>query len=353
MTEQYIWIDSSNLDYEKMPYRRGYASERGIFEYPVDRFGLTNGLLEIPGYNILPNPIYNFTNLTPDFEDRFYSLLDSTADEVYKAAGNNKIIHLLYSGGVDSVCIFIALIKHPNYKEFLAQNRFKISMTSLSIDEFPELFYSVILPSIPIEVLDYNALMKDDNILLVVGDLGDNLIGNNDSLSILNGDSSFNLMSQWTSILSYFNNIDKTFIELCTILNKSAPFEINSVNQFLWWIPQCLAFQVDIVRPYIWSDIEDYTLMATNNKVFRFFFTESVQTFSYEYMSTNPLYKTCDSIRTWHKKYIIHNTHIPSYMSKIKVYSQRNTLRFLYKTRLYIKDNIIKSELTSGTYGTT
>jgi hypothetical protein len=177
---KYIWVNYSNLQFESMPYRNGYRKWAGVYEYPVDRFNISEGRLEMPHENIVRDPVFNLGNLTNDWRDRYFSTMDAVADSVYKTAGS-RTIDLLFSGGIDSTSVYVALAKNPKFKEFVDEGRFVISLTSTSIQEYPELFYREILPNIPIQPLDYNKSMLDTNVLVVNGDLGDFIIGNSDA----------------------------------------------------------------------------------------------------------------------------------------------------------------------------
>lgn len=336
--KEYVWIDWPNIDYESMPYRKSYKDSVGFYEYPVDRFGVAKELLELPHKNIVAPPIYNLSNLTNDWKDRYFSTLDSIADSVYKTAGNRNI-DLLYSGGVDSTAVLIALMKNKKFKNFLKAGRFKISLTSQSIVEYDRLFFKEILPKIPIQPLDYNKSMTSND-LVVTGDLGDFIIGNSD-VSYYPG---VDLMGTWKVLQKQTISgeiIEKAelYLDLCNAALGHAPFEIDSCNQYLWWINQCYVYQIDLVRPYTWSTVEDLSEIGTNNKIFRFFYDQRMTTFSYEYMSTNPVYRSGDELRNFPKSYIADYTKDIHYLSKPKVYSQRLTNRRFLKNQIYFKDN--------------
>ena len=100
--KKYVWVDWSCIDYNKYPFRRAFSNNVSKYEFPVDRFNIAGGRIEMNTVNILREPSYDLTNLTNDFEDRWYSLIDSVANKVFDVAGD-RVIHLLYSGGVDSV----------------------------------------------------------------------------------------------------------------------------------------------------------------------------------------------------------------------------------------------------------
>lgn len=347
MAKSHVWANWSEIDYDIYPYRKSWRAVAGTFEFPVDRFKVSN-LLEIPCVNIVKKPIYNLSNISQNFEERYYATLDAVAANVYNKAGDTKKIHLLYSGGVDSVAMFAALQRNSKYSEFVERNRFVVSLTSSSIDEYPFLFYTVILPTLPIVPLDYVALMSDPNILLVTGDMGDYMIGSSDVVSITNHDKSYDIMSSWNTIFDYVENYDghEKYIDLAIQAKRKQPFEIESANQFVWWLSQCFCYQDELVRPYIWSTETDLSTMVGDDKVFRFFYDDLFTSFSYEYMSTNPQYKTFDDTRTWPKRYIVNHFGDSSYMDKPKIYSQRLTFRTVNATQIYYENGKLYSKNT-------
>jgi hypothetical protein len=354
--KKYAWLHWSNIDYEKYPYLESYKSVMGLWEFPIDRYSIVDEGFGIPCANLIPPAEFNLNNLTSDWKDRYFSAIDATADEIYNIADTvigptgQRTITVLYSGGVDSLVALVALQRHPKYKSFLESGKFKLSMTSGSIAEYPEFFYKEILPKIPFGALSYDTLMNDPDALLVTGDMGDYTIGSSDSLSLTGNDKTFDLMGPWETIIPYIkqNPCSDQFVEIMHMAKKKQPFEIASACQMFWWLSQCFSYQDDFAKPYFWSSTQDLSTLATNEKVYRFFYNTDMTKFSYEFMSTNPEFKNYEDARIWPKEYIVNHTGDASYMNKPKVYSQRSTLRLMQKTQIYIEDGVYKSVLTSG-----
>jgi len=329
-----ICINNSNINYTPDSFRDYYSKYIGKFPMPVDRFNLLEKFepqpKELQFVNIVPDPKFNLTNLTTDWQDRFWALMDETASNVYKTVGNRSIV-VMYSGGIDSTAVLVSLMKNPNYKEMLSSGRFKLAMSTSSILENPNFFYSHILGTIPFFPADYITLMNDPDILLVTGDCGDNVIGSTDTPMVNDLNASKSLL--WP----YFDSIDKSgktskfAQEIC----KFAPFEIDSINQVYWWIGQCFTYQGEMCRPYEWSQTTDLTNLATQNKVYRFFMDDVFNTFSFEHMSTDPCYTNYNDVRKFARTYIVDYTKDSSYLNKIKSFSIRYLLRFTFKTAIY------------------
>ena len=332
-----LLVNQHNLALVSNGFRKIYST---VFnsECPVDRFGLLDkiGINDtVPLVNMVPKPVYKLTGLTTDWQDRYQSIYSQVAEKVYATSGTRDIV-VMYSGGVDSAGVLVALMQRPEYQEFLDAGRFRVAMTTASINEYPELFYRDILPNIPIEPTDYNTLMMDPNVLLVTGDDGDHVIGNTGTPNLLNHDDSCLHLPKHAAY-PYFDHADPTGL-LSTIvrqLDPYCPFEIVSLCQLHWWVGQCFELQATMCRPYYWSHISDLSEIATNQKVFRFFMDDLWNTFSFEYMSTNPVYTDNVSIRDFPKQYIVGITGDSNYLNKVKVKSQKLTCRIRTKTRIY------------------
>lgn len=339
-SKKLIYISDYNIqktpgsfkDYHSKVYGSGYC--------PVDRFNLLQYIdpqpAELQFKNILPDPVYNLNNLTTDWRDRFFATAGQVADKVY-AQAKNKTIVVMWSGGFDSTTTLVSLMKHQLFKEFLAQGRFKVAMSTSSIEEYPEMFYKRLLPGVPIIIADHDKLMTDDNILMVTGDGGDYIVGNTDTpIFEYNGTTDY-LMAGTDELWRQLDIIEPTkkFSHYVRQVCKYAPFDIESTNQAYWWLGQCFTNQGEMCQPYNWSKISDLSTLPGFTKVFRFFIDELWATFSFEHMSTNPVYTNFDSVRNFAKDYIIDFTGDQNYRNKRKLYSQRYLLRFSYKTMIF------------------
>lgn len=323
MTKPIVWALNSSITIQPGSFREAFSRAFGSLTFPVDRFGICNDTIST--VNIVPDPVYNLLTITTDWQDRYYSICDQAADNVYRTAGDRSIT-VFYSGGVDSVTATVALMRHKNYQEFLSQGRFKIALTSLSIQEYPEFFYQHILPTVPIVPADYNTLIADQSTVCVTGDGGDFVIGNTDTPVF-----TFEELDRYLPVLDPTNS----FKSLLEDISKQAPFEISSVTQLYWWLGQCFFNQKDICYPYVWSSCNDLSGMSKFDQVYRFFFDPAFITYSFEYMSTNPIYTSVRDLRLFPKQYIVDYTKHTSYLNKTKAMSQRSTIRKFYKSTIY------------------
>jgi hypothetical protein len=332
-----LYISHYNLKFTPGSFRQLYRQEFGHFPCPVDRFGILPqcGITEPLSFvSIVPEAEFNLSRLTNDWWDRYVATCQLVADKVYASAGDRRIA-VMYSGGIDSTAVLVALMQHPRYQEFLDSGRLYIAMTTTSISEYPEFFYRSILPNIPITPTNYTELMLDNNSLVVTGDDGDHVIGCTDTIEFVPGVDDFLNLSIEHAYTYLAKDKSGLLVNLFKGAVARAPFEIESLCQLGWWFGQCFEMQNTMCRPYFWSDTVDLSLLATDQKVFRFFMDGLWDSFSYEYMSTNPKYTTLDSLRNFPKKYIVNYTGDQSYLNKEKILSQKLISKLQYKTRIY------------------
>jgi hypothetical protein len=335
-----IWINDYNVVRTPGSFKDYHTQLYGVGYCPVDRFDLLKHIdpqpAELQFKNIVPEPKYDLKNISHNWQDRFFATADQVADKIYQQA-KNKTIVVMWSGGFDSTVALVSLMRSHYYKEFLDSGRLKVGMSSSSILEYPEMFYNRILNTIPIVVADHNTLMCDPTVLMVTGEGGDYLIGNTDTPIFDYLGTTNNLMANTSELWKYLNRAEPTkkFSYFLKELCKYAPFDIVSLNQAYWWLGQCFTHQGEMCLAYVWSKTTDLSELGTFNKIYRFFLDDLWNTFCFEYMSTNPVYTNFDSVRSFHKEYIINYTGDQNYYNKRKLYSQRYLLRMYYKNVIY------------------
>lgn len=342
-----IWLATNRIRVSPGSFRDYYAKVYSPFQFPVDRFGLLPSIDPdtVQTVNIVLEPVYNLHNLTSDWYDRFVAICDGMAERVYQTARGRTII-IMYSGGIDSTAVLVAMMRSSHFNQFVDSGRLKVSLNSFGIYEYPELFYETILPLIPIIPTDYNTIIADPNNFVITGDGGDHIICTTD-IPIFEYDGTTDIVNMDKKIIySYFDNCDTSgkFSDMVRGIDKHAPFELHSVGQLCWWVSQCFTHQCDMSYPFAWSSV-DTEEIASFDKVFRFFLHPEFTTFSFEYMSTNPAYTSLSSMRNFFKDYIIGYTGHKQYRNKNKIGSQRTTARKWHKTAIY--EDLSYDNLTS------
>jgi len=341
----YVWANWSALRFNSPSWRKNYRLISNHYEFGADRFGVLKNVRDLKAEVIMKPVTYNLSNLTNDWYDRYVAITDSVADKIYRIAGD-RVISLCYSGGIDSVQVLCALAQHPRFKEKLEAGQFVLNMTSSSILEYSKLFYEFILPNIPIMAMDHQRDMNDPNLMLITGDIGDYIIGTQDLHQWWpDGGKSIDLPKE--ELEKVWRAIDpegKCVEPVIEGLREHAPFEINSVSQLAWWFSQAFAGQDELVRPYVWSDYDVTGIDNDDHKVFRFYYDHEFATYSFEYMSTNPTFKSTSDFRDFPKRYIFDFTKDEAYVkNKEKLYSQKHTVRTMQKTIIYKQDGQFKS----------
>lgn len=144
-------------------------------KYYYDRFNLLNN-----------NTTYNFKNLNsvPKFKcenNNIEEICDIVVEKYINYCNkNNKIIAILWSGGVDSTCTLVSFLKNKN----LNLNKFIVLYTQLSINENQYFFDNYIKNKIKSKKFNnvefdsfINSLINNDNYLFVSSQCGDQLFG--------------------------------------------------------------------------------------------------------------------------------------------------------------------------------
>jgi len=336
-----LYIGQQNLTYTSGSFRQIYASEFGKYICPVDRFDMLKQIGVSDPFkfvSIVPWVKFDLNNLTNDWWDRYVNTFDVVANNVYNVTGDRKIA-VLYSGGIDSTAMLIALMQHPNYQEFLTSNRFYLALTTPpGTLENSEFFYTELLGTVPMVLADYNQLMHDDTSLVVTALGGDGIIGCSNPLRYVPDIVDF-LHLPVTEVIPYgeLNRRDpsKLLTKIVASTKVYCPFDIESMNQLVWWFNQCFALQNKICNPYVWSNASDLSELDSHKKVYRFYMDPIWSTFSYEYMSTNPKYTNLDSLRSYPKKYIMNYTGNLNYLRTPIVLDEKILYKAQTKTQIY------------------
>lgn len=334
MKKKFIWLYRNNVDYPRDSFRYSYTKQQYGWNFLIDRFNLLDEPDTFDCVNIVKPPVYNLENLSHDWEDRFFAVCDQAAEDVYATAGDRKIT-VMYSGGTDSACLLVALMKSPRFREYLESGRFEISMTTHSIDEYPLFFWKFILPNkIPLVPMNYDAHMREDS-LVAIGNFGDYIAGSAEVMNITRGVEISN--EKWPVFKSFIAKDDPNgeVVKAYETIIRKAPFTLETAQQIQWWFNNAFHLQSEMVRPYIWSRITDLSTMLNNEKIYKFFYHEAFTTFSFEYMSTRPLFNNTYDVKIFNKKYVADFSGDPGYLGKKKVWSQRSSPRMVYKTELW------------------
>ena len=252
------------------------------------------------------SPIPNIVKVDQHIEN----ILDSIAEQIVKSTINSKKIpYLLWSGGIDSTAILVALLKN-NCQEFL--ERLVIVHSDVSILEnayFYQRFVNQKLKTLNIE----NFSVRPDNyktMLLLDGDAGNQVFGCS---------SIYNLFYRQPELLNFewrnVDNVDQLLpgqTELTFKMIKEsvacAPFEIRTVYDLLWWSNFNFKWNEVLARSMFYyaqhlSPVESQDFYQ--NSLFRFFEHPDIQRWAILYRDQRR--EATQLHPKWHVKKYIHD----------------------------------------------
>jgi hypothetical protein len=184
----------------------------------------------------------------------------------------DKEIVIAYSGGIDSTFVLVQFLKLLNNT-----SRIKLIMNNNSIEENPEFYNNYIKDKINNVVSnDYHArFVPNSSQVLITGDQIPQLFGQ--SLSVFMSNRS----SDWRPfVLKNFDDLVKArwFMETIQPWLNKAPFEINSIYDWIWWVSFSMRWDNGRCRPLKWN--VSYDKDVYENNVISFFRTDDYQLWS-------------------------------------------------------------------------
>lgn len=189
-------------------------------------------------------------------------------DIVSRAEQENKHIYVSWSGGVDSTCALVALLKYPNVK-----NRLTVLYSTESVMEYSYFFDFLCAQGISLQKINGDAIAAIypkllDNDYVVFGWCGDQLFGSDLSLQYISY-----FYRPWQDWLVEENCPDKIIQQFEEGLPRHR-FGIKNTGQFFWWMNFACKWN------YVSNDI--ITRIGADNRahVINFFEDEEFQQWS-------------------------------------------------------------------------
>ena len=214
--------------------------------FHVDRTDLFNP------FNTMYDPIPSVGKFNKTFED---CCMDAATD-LWKLG---KPIELFWSGGIDSSGALIALLETKSESDIL-----NIRYTKDSIVEFPTMWEKLVKDRndpLPHKKMLDESLFENDDIIKITGECGDQLFWNahinngapdtQSRIDKLNDDwesiftwnqSDFNRGAQFLSP-AVFDKERKNLAEILFSHVDTAPVEIFTIYDLLWWVQFCFNWQ--------------------------------------------------------------------------------------------------------------
>lgn len=228
------------------------------------------GSISTPFKTIDLNPIPPMSNSVKDFGE----LCIERAEEIIK---DGRPIYLMYSGGLDSTCVLVAL-----HEAFERLGGFKSQLTIVTsldgIDENPIAWSKLILPNYKIMgTLDMLADISINNCRYVQGENSDQIFGSDRILinapMVTKPFNSDNLKDYLNEKLSRPAIIEKLHYEFMVLASK-CPQRIEFMRDFLWWVNFTCKWQGTALRTLCFTNVfsDDTRISLDQAKNFETFF---------------------------------------------------------------------------------
>lgn len=250
-------------------------------------------------YKVL-DPVPNYSK----FEGSFDAIMMERAGECVRLAQKTGCkISVLWSGGIDSTGVLLALINVLGVESF--RNSAEILLSQESTKEFPELFKFIVQNKFKIIPVTHPvSRYLDNNNLNVSGEHGDQLFGSDKMLTYVEsglGDVNYQdiIPVMMMDKLGSIKKVDDLINYIDPVMKK-APFEIATICDYLWWVNFIFKWQQVSLRIAVWS-IDN--IKPIYESLFHFYRSDEFQKWSLNQKEKNP-------------------GHISSYKKPLKAYIQ-------------------------------
>lgn len=235
-------------------------------------------------YRVL-DPIPNHST----FEESFDAIMKQRAHEcVSLAQKTGRKISVLWSGGIDSTGVLLALIDILGIEAF--RDNAEILLSQESTKEFPELFKFIIQNKLKIIPVTHPvSRYLNSNNLNVSGEHGDQLFGSDKMLTYVEsglGEIKYQdiIPVLMMDKLGKAKKVDALFSYIDPVMNK-APFRISTICDYLWWVNFVFKWQQVSLRIAVWS-IDN--IKPVYESLFHFYRSDEFQKWSLNQKGKNP-----------------------------------------------------------------
>lgn len=212
--------------HSRIPRAQDFLGRSGGFYDPYGRHNNINPVIAIP---------------TADNSNKeFDQICDETAYKIKEIILNtNRKILLSWSGGIDSTCVLVALLKADIPKE-----RFLILLTKESIEENKFFFDQFIANQLSCaDTLEFCTKNSDyQSYYHISGEFGDQLFGSK-LMSDFHEHNNLNRYTRWDSVAHIIKEylfgdhiIGSFFIHQFTNSYKTLNLNIETTSDFFWWL---------------------------------------------------------------------------------------------------------------------
>ncbi len=184
----------------------------------------------------------------------FEEICDARAYELLARADSlGSTLYVLYSGGIDSTLVLISLLKSANKKQ---KENIVVLLSDDSIIENPLFYQESIHGKLRVESSGiFNQLLGSPN-MLIGGEHNDQLFGSDKmgKLILKFGHSIINKPYSRDTFFELFNehiednNVTNFYLDLFERMKDTAPVEIVTNQDYLWWLNFSLKWQTVFMR---------------------------------------------------------------------------------------------------------
>lgn len=210
-----------------------------------------------------------------------------------------KPLGIMWSGGIDSTRVLVAFLE--NYPLSVLKTHIRVIMSHESVIENPEFYKKYILPNFDLINSEYVPWLFDKSIIMVTGELNDQLMGSDTMKSYrISNSAEFANKFNKDHIMGYVSTMIKdpavTAIVVNAVIDSAEkygrPLELNC--DWFWWWNFCFKWQCVWIRllvlsmPKYWANINENFVTTYLHS---FFSTDEFQLWSV----ANPLYRDMKS----------------------------------------------------------
>ena len=214
----------------------------GNWVIPVDR----TGTMRTPVRDVSLFPVPKFRAFSRSYED----ICNDRAREILENADKLGVrIHVMYSGGIDSTCVLVSLLKHATLEQ---RRNMVVLLSHESICENPRFYEEHIRGKLKVESSITFADLLGGADMLLSAEHNDMVMGSDKigQMMAQYGSASVHqrysrdLMNEFfTALLKGDTETAGFYVDLFERLRDSAPVPIDTNFEFLWWVNFAIKWQ--------------------------------------------------------------------------------------------------------------
>jgi hypothetical protein len=226
-----------------LPYFRIYGH---ILAPPVDRSGVIKFPVRTRSFFPLPE--------VREFTKTYEEVCNERAQQLLARAERLDIqLYVFWSGGVDSTCLLVSLLKHANAAQ---RERIVVLMTEESICEYPLFYRKYIRGQLRRDSSMMLPYILGTRNLIVNGEHNDQLFGSDIvpglsqmfGLDILHEPYNRGMVVSFLTKIMNDGDLARFYVGLFEELAEGAPIELKTNFERFWWINFALKWQTVYMR---------------------------------------------------------------------------------------------------------